>query len=1015
MARDQLEIIDPHGGITFVELDPGRGITNIGRHPENDVVLDSPDVAQFHAVLDHRHRPYQLVVVSQESQTLIGGQLVHPNVPHALHNWDTVELNGHSLVLVEAGGAPSHAAPRASYDSAAGVAAGAAAAPAATLALPAASESTAPGVPVVRLAAPPPDRLDDFIVAELSLRDWVIDVNTSANTQLTVVNGGDIVANFVIQVQGVDPAWVTISPPQLNLFEGERAAVSISITPPRETSSLAGTHYISVVTSSPNYPGRACALTGVLVINPYADYSVGELSPRQQTVTWRRQTGQATIPIANLGNAEASFRLDGEDDERACRFEFLVPGEAAGLVGHAELRLPVDGSSLVPIRITPHKRRFFGVGKHSIMYTITTTPLNGLQTPRAVLAQVQHAPLIGPWLVALVVLLLALLVAFIFRPTIRYFGSDPQMLLQDSDAIAIQAGESVTLYWSASGFASLRIESDLVQDPEAGPVAGPLGSKTFTPPVNVTYRLRAENLLTRLHATLFSATREARVAVESVLPGIHFTAATNSGTDTIVRGQSVTLSWKVSNASELFLLSNGAPETIGPEEYSGSRTVLPDLETNVYSLQARNRYTGADGIIANVTIRVDEPTPTPPPVPVIQRFDVQPLVITAGETIRLDWLVTGVEKVTIIGVQGEFAPAGSLEVTPTEAGQVSYVLSADNGEGPVTLQKSVTVLPVPATVPPPVAPAIEFFTILPEQVVLGDPEANDVKLSWSVTGAFTNISISGPDFGAVENLPRQGSITVAATKPTLFVLTAFNGEELSVSQTVQIAVLAPTPTATTPPTATPQPTPFPLPIVIFAAAADTDRGEPASSVTAITSADVPTNTRRYSVVAGTWVKFNWTATNAVKVVFLGEDKAPVDSRSMQVVTAGTFLFSAINAANQQTDLFVQIQVLPRPAPPAPFAVNGPAESSVGPLLLTWDYASDALANIDGFKIYRALQPAGVFVAIADNVPKTLPLQFEDAGGGCGMAYYVVALYTDLNGVSRESEPSSNSWYSEVCE
>src|SRR6188768_2986270 len=101
--RDQLELIAPNGEIKFYDLSPARGITNIGRHPENDIVIDNPAVAPFHAVLDHRQRPYQLVVVTQDLPTSISGEVVLPNVPHALRTWDTIELNGHSLVLVEGG------------------------------------------------------------------------------------------------------------------------------------------------------------------------------------------------------------------------------------------------------------------------------------------------------------------------------------------------------------------------------------------------------------------------------------------------------------------------------------------------------------------------------------------------------------------------------------------------------------------------------------------------------------------------------------------------------------------------------------------------------------------------------------------------------------------------------------------------------------------------------------------------------------------------------------------------
>ena len=60
-ALDQLEVIGPTGEIRFVDLDPARGVTNIGSHPENDVVLDSPDVALFHAILSIRYKVDQTI------------------------------------------------------------------------------------------------------------------------------------------------------------------------------------------------------------------------------------------------------------------------------------------------------------------------------------------------------------------------------------------------------------------------------------------------------------------------------------------------------------------------------------------------------------------------------------------------------------------------------------------------------------------------------------------------------------------------------------------------------------------------------------------------------------------------------------------------------------------------------------------------------------------------------------------------------------------------------------------
>ena len=1037
-AHDQLELIAPNGEIKFYDLDPSRGITNIGRHPENDIVIDNPAVAPFHAVLDHRQRPYQLVVVTQENPTSVGGETVAPNVPHVLHTWDTIELNGHSLVLVEGGNFGAGSQPAASARASAlpaaapaAAAAGAIAAGAAAMPAPTAASSAtalAPAMPAmpgnyVRLATPPPDRVDETIVTEITEREWIIDVEQMATTQLTIVNGGDLVATFYARVEGVDPNWVTIEPPQVNLFEGERATISISVTPPRRPDTSAGTRYVAFTVSSPDYPNHLSSLSGSLTINPYYDFTITDLAPRQQTVGWRRPTGRVSYVVANRGNSECMYRVDGDDDERGCRFEFRVPGQAAALIGHAEIKLSPDGSAAVPILITPNRRRFLGVGKHNYMCTVTTTPLSGAQTPRAVLAQVASAPLIGPWFIVLMLILLAVLIAIIFKPRISYFGTDPQLTARDPAAIQIQAGQTVTLYWRTwAPLGHLQIQSSIPQDTEAGAVNGATGSKTFKPIDSVTYDLQAENFLTSLYPPLFSAHWAIPVEVAGVLPGISFTGTTSSGsinaqtrTITIVRGQSVTLLWTVVRTDELFLLTNDAPQTIPPEQYTSSLDVSPTADTT-YKLQAHNHYTGAGGFISEpITVRVVEPSPTPLPVPVIERFDVQPLVITAGESVQLDWIVTGVDKVTITGVDGDLSPNGSIQVAPTTLGTVFFKLTATNGGEPVVLQRSITVNPAPSPTPVPLAPKVEFFTANPATVVADPNTPAVVALAWSVTGHTTNIKISGPDFGEVANLDAQGTITVSVSKPTLFVITAFNGTDLSASQTTQINVLPPTPTPTPPPTATPAPTPLPLPIVIFSAAVDPAHGDPANYVTQDTDPSVPANTRQYSVTAGTFVIFSWTATNAVKTVFNGADKAPSDSQELQINTPSTLLFKAINAQNAEVDLFIKLVTTPRSPPDPPFNVTGVMTQTTGPATVSWDYPSAQLYRIDSFKIYRAPVPSTSFTAIAQNISKTtLPFQYVDSTGACNMEYAVVAVYTDTDGVTKETNISANSWYTPPC-
>ena len=76
----QLELIFPNGDIRFLNVEIEKGVVNIGRHPENDIVIDAPGVLDFHAVLDCRRRPYQLINFGDNAVTL-NGDPVARNMP----------------------------------------------------------------------------------------------------------------------------------------------------------------------------------------------------------------------------------------------------------------------------------------------------------------------------------------------------------------------------------------------------------------------------------------------------------------------------------------------------------------------------------------------------------------------------------------------------------------------------------------------------------------------------------------------------------------------------------------------------------------------------------------------------------------------------------------------------------------------------------------------------------------------------------------------------------------------
>ncbi|MBN1140147.1 MAG: FHA domain-containing protein [Anaerolineae bacterium] len=1037
--QSRLEIIAPGGQIEFYDLDPGRGITNIGRHPENDVVIDSPTVAPFHAVLDHRKKPYHLMVLAAgqvSAETRLQGQPLTPNIAQELHDWDTFEIDGYSLILVassteaavhkepfpgEQPEQPPLAVPPPTTGAPAPV-------PdqAEQLRVPSRESHPRP----TALAALPPDSADELIVTELSAREWTVDVEQTATTQVTIVNGGQIVATFAVRVDGLDESWVSISQPQVNLFEGARATVTISITPPRLPTSRAGAHPLAVVVTSPNYPGHVSQMGATLNINPYYEFAVGELSPRQQTIRWRKRSGQVTLSIVNKGNSEAVFRLEGADDERRCHFEFDLPGEEVSLAKQAEVRLP-PGESVIPIGVTPMRRRLIALRLRTYPFTITTSMTEGAQAPRSVMGQLKTRPLIGLGTILLTLLVSAILIVFFFKPT-----SEPGLAVQSRESL--RPGATVILAYNASRFQSLSSTNILnrlnglsldvaleyrTENPgewqtlkAASELTGLDGTLALTTTQNTKYRLRATSWISKIAPMFTGLSREIPVYVTPVEPQI---TSFNVDRPTVVAGQTVTLFWQVFDAEALRLQYGDMEEPLlGSELERGTRRVTVERDTT-FTLIATNSFWPKE-VKRTVFVKVLQATSTPVPTPVILRFDVDPLAILVGETVRINWEVSGADLVNIEPIGNGLPLKGDVGDQPLAS--ILYRLTAikvaeDGSEAKNGAYKEVVVSPQPTATPVPVAPQIQLFEATPKEVIAGEGEV--VRLTWSVTGDTTNIEITSPNV-QLSGLEAQDSITVTVEETTLFVLTASNGD-LKTSRATEVKALEPTPTPTPtpiptepPPTPTPTPTltPYPTPVIVYFLAEALS--PPDDKVVFRERQDGPDGpVFVYDVEAGSNVKLSWQVNGADRVTLVGYEDLPATGAKVVLVTIdSTFQLTAENPGGR-VNAFVVLEVyLPQPPPP-PYAVTG-TEGPDGNEI-RWAYSAAFEDIINGFRIYRAdLTVGGGFQPVQDVAPG-VHSWLDPISPTCDQAYYVVAVYSDpITGEERETDASATSWYSQPC-
>ena len=158
---------------------------------------------------------------------------------------------------------------------------------------------------------------------------------------------------------------------------------------------------------------------------------------------------------------------------------------------------------------------------------------------------------------------------------------------------------------------------------------------------------------------------------------------------------------------------------------------------------------------------------------VINFFTATATSINAGDTVTLNWSVTGSNNLYISAdANGDVGPVNfltTIDVRPVVT--TRYVLTAWTPDGTVTKALSVTVIQ-------PLPPTISSFAASPASITAGGSST----LSWSVDGA-TSVSIA-PDIGVVTG----NSVSVSPASTTAYVLTAsnpFSSSTRTISVTVQ--------------------------------------------------------------------------------------------------------------------------------------------------------------------------------------------------------------------------------------
>lgn len=499
------------------------------------------------------------------------------------------------------------------------------------------------------------------IEIKVSQDEIKIEPGGTAQLQVELVNASEQPDTIGLEVEGLDYEWVAIPVPTVTLAPRARGSEKILLKIPRRSESTAGA-YPFVVRARSLETGETAVAPVTLLVEPFAALSV-ELYPRRGVCTYWRPASEFEVTVHNLGNTPLDVRLyaTDPDDVGVYTFEREV------------LSLQAGASETVMLTAEPSRRAMVGRSQLA-SFTVTARCVDNAYVAAHTQGQLYTRPLVSPvTLSVLLVCLLALAGWAVTRPKpveIVEFAVEPS---------TIQQGGTAVLRWHVANASEISITPDI------GVVEEKVGSRQVVPAQTTTYRLVArgrggvaeqEVLLTVVPAP------------EPPPPAILSFKAEPAQVN---KGEPVTLSWQVQNATKLLLSPIG--------ELDPLLTSVRDTPaiTTTYTLVAIN--TAGRKVEKKVTVKVRDPNALE-----VLEFTANPAVIAAGGSVTLRWRVQAASRVVIDNGVGEVPPQGETTVSPMQ--DTVYTLTATNDAGEVvtrSVKVTVTATP-PVTTPPPVQP-----------------------------------------------------------------------------------------------------------------------------------------------------------------------------------------------------------------------------------------------------------------------------------------------------------------------
>jgi hypothetical protein len=465
----------------------------------------------------------------------------------------------------------------------------------------------------------------------------------TAETAVRFDHSGEVVEQYTLAVDGLEPTWWELDPESLSLFPGDSAASTLRLRIPEGAAPGA---YAFRVTVTPRTAGAGAGVDGRLEVSGAVERVELSLAPARQH-TRRRAT--FVVRVANRGTGAASYRLIPGDPDAALRFS-LRPEDVSldpGLEVAARLDVWVRHTSL-----TGPQRSF----------------------PLTVAAARSDDPLATP--------LAESGAELVRRPYLPFLAAVPQGLARLALLGAGLAALLAVLAWVLGGAggklpAIVRPgggDGDAVAQATAAAAGGADARQTAA---------AAAAAPGAAGGGAQSGAAGSAAATQAALAAARPPSIARFGLSLPADGESVPLSWDVQHTSNVVLRREGDPAARSP--------VYQTVERVEYTLEAQNDA-GRDQ--RTLTVYYVRP-------PAINAFGVDgPAGGDAGDALRLSWATERGDRVFLDGQPIDAAASNAARALQPDR---DYELRVENLAGEARQTLRITSTPAPTPTPPPAA------------------------------------------------------------------------------------------------------------------------------------------------------------------------------------------------------------------------------------------------------------------------------------------------------------------------